>query len=682
MESTKNVKRIRKGSIKMKLVVIPLIVSLLAVGAIGFLSTHFTRDSMLEQMREDGFYTAERLIGRIEDNNDSLESMDEVLEDQIRGVANVVMGNRAIISNEYLVELAAQLDVHRIHYWSTDTMKIAYTATDGFVGLDAPVEHVLHDFHASGAAEIMEEARQSAETNESFKFGYVKTPDGDVIQVGISADRIHELTENLSYQSLVEDLADNEKVVYALFIDRNLEAQAHSNRERIGIELDDEGSIAAAVNGESYAWEYFYEAADLNVYDVLLPIEIEGQHLGAINIGFSMAEVDSAISRNIMMVAITGIVAFIILGMVLFTLSNDAVKTLNKLKDQMALMGNGDFTKDVSQDIINKNDEFGEIGHAIKSMQTTIKAMISNIANTSQQLASSSEELTATSQQSATAADEVAKTIEEIAGSANEQAKDTENGVLKTDELSKIIEEDLKDMEEINNTIEQLTILKDDGIGIVKELTNKTNNSDQAIKTIYQSTVDTNESAERIGEASKIIEGIAEQTNLLALNAAIEAARAGEAGKGFAVVAEEIRKLAEQSTVSVNEIDEMLKKLQSNSQSAVNVMETVLSTIKEQVESVSMTEGKFDGIAEQVERVRAVVKKSTDSVNVMNLTKDELANIMQSLAAVAEENAAGTEEASASVEEQTASMEEIASSSESLARLAEDMQESISKFNY
>ena len=67
----------------------------------------------------------------------------------------------------------------------------------------------------------------------------------------------------------------------------------------------------------------------------------------------------------------------------------------------------------------------------------------------------------------------------------------------------------------------------------------------------------TNNSAEEIRLATKLISEIAEQTNLLSLNASIEAARAGEAGKGFAVVADEIRQLADDSRETANRIQEI-----------------------------------------------------------------------------------------------------------------------------
>ncbi|AOY76244.1 methyl-accepting chemotaxis protein [Clostridium formicaceticum] len=393
------------------------------------------------------------------------------------------------------------------------------------------------------------------------------------------------------------------------------------------------------------------------------------------------APLNSLVQKYIIMILIGTLLITIISVMV----STKVVNPIIALAKVINRLSHYDLTFDEEHEVvkyINRKDEIGSITNELMRMQNNFVDLIKSTADISQKVASSSQQLTATSQQSAMAADEVARTIEEIAKSANQQAKDTEDGVLKTDELSKIIEEDLKDIDHMSQVMKQLTDLKDEGMAIIKALTDKTNDSDSAIKTIYKSTIDTNESATKISEASKIIEGIAEQTNLLALNAAIEAARAGEAGKGFAVVAEEVRKLAEQSTYSVKEIDGMLKTLQGDSQKAVHLMQEVLSIIKEQVESVEMTESKFTGIAEQVEAVKVIINKSMTSVKIMGKRKNEMGDIMQSLAGIAEENAAGTEEASASVEEQTAAMEEIASSSESLAQLAGDMQESIGKFKY
>jgi methyl-accepting chemotaxis protein len=64
----------------------------------------------------------------------------------------------------------------------------------------------------------------------------------------------------------------------------------------------------------------------------------------------------------------------------------------------------------------------------------------------------------------------------------------------------------------------------------------------------------------------------------------------------------------------------------------------------------------------------------------MEEKKTDILDTIQTLSAIAEENAASTEESAASVEEQTASMDEISSASQSLADLASSLNQAIGKF--
>lgn len=60
-------------------------------------------------------------------------------------------------------------------------------------------------------------------------------------------------------------------------------------------------------------------------------------------------------------------------------------------------MEEGDFSNDIDRDLLEKNDELGEISQAISIMQEEIRNIIKNILDMAQNLAASSEELTATS---------------------------------------------------------------------------------------------------------------------------------------------------------------------------------------------------------------------------------------------------------------------------------------------
>ena len=339
-----------------------------------------------------------------------------------------------------------------------------------------------------------------------------------------------------------------------------------------------------------------------------------------------------------------------------------------------------DITQDVSENLKKRKDELGILANAFQTITDSLKGFVREIADASQQVASSSEELTATSQQASTAAEEVAKTIEEMANGASDQARDTENGAVKVNEIGSMIAEEELQRKILNDAANEVVHLKDEGFQSLNDLVEKTEASNKSSKEIYNVVLNTSNSAKKIENASQMIRSIAEQTNLLALNAAIEAARAGDAGRGFAVVADEIRKLAEDSNKFTKEIEEIVVELIDKTDSAVATMKEAAALTEAQTEGVEITKTKFEGIAEAIEKTKEALGALNKTGEAMNLKKDEIIDIIQNLSALSEENAAGTEEASASVEEQTSSMAEIASASQELAKLAEDMQKSISKF--
>lgn len=669
-----------RGTIKTNLVRLPLFLVFIALLAIALISSYTISKVITEDMVDFGEDSALQVVKRMDEHEHLLEAIDLLVEERMKAVAKTVNFNKENVDNQFLMEMALANEITEINWFSPEG-EIIYSNIDEYVGYIPPEGHAILNFMQDNDRELIEEIRQDTETGRYVKYGYYKDDKGNIIQIGILADEIYELTEKFSYQGIVNDLILDKDIAYAMIMDKEGVIIASSLPEQTGLSYaEDEGVRSAAIEGKIHSQQTYYEPIDDKVLNVNYPVIIHDEHKGSVSIAYYTDDIREGIRASVMVVAIAGTIAFIVLAFLFMRLSYAIIRIINRLQNHIGIMASGDFSTDIEEDLVEENNELGEISSALNTMKVGLRGIIRDVLDASQTLAASSEELTATSQQSSVAADEIAKVTEDIANGATDQAKDTEQGAAAILDLGNLVVQNKNAINDLNISTENVNNLKNEGLEEVSKLVENTNLSNQAAGQIHQVIINADQSAKNIANASEMIKSIADQTNLLALNAAIEAARAGEAGRGFAVVADEIRQLAEESNKFTEEINNIIGQLTSQTSTAVRTMEEVGVITASQTESVNMSNEKFQGIATALEEMKSVIDIVTDSSEKMEVKKEDIIAIIENLSAISEENAAGAEEASASIEEQTATIIEIANSSEALSKLAEEMNTKMIKF--
>ena len=350
-----------------------------------------------------------------------------------------------------------------------------------------------------------------------------------------------------------------------------------------------------------------------------------------------------------------------------------------RLKDQAMTVSEGDLTQSIE---VKSNDEIGQLGLAFNGMQESLRALIKNVEQSAELVASSAEQLSASAQQTSDATEQVATSIQEVAHGAEMQTDGVNMASQSLAAISVGVSQIAENATQATELSYRATQEAEIGGQAVTNTVNQMTSIHEAVKESNTITQSLNERSKEVRMILNVITDIAGQTNLLALNAAIEAARAGEHGKGFAVVADEVRKLAEQSQRSATEIHEIVEGIQVDTANSVEVMGHITKNVLSGLDVSTEAFEKFNDILQSMQAITPQMEEISTTAQQASTAVQEVVNTANNIASSAQGNAAASQEVAASSEEQLASMEEISSSAESLSFMAEDLKALISKFTY
>lgn len=393
----------------------------------------------------------------------------------------------------------------------------------------------------------------------------------------------------------------------------------------------------------------------------------------------SVEDATAGSQRNMRFIIIAVLVCcFALLLFMTVMISRSINFNIRHFKNTLSQMTQGNLTVRAK---VKGKDEFALFGQLINQFLEKVSGVMTEVQQISAEVMQAGEDLDRMASQSGKTTAGIGTAVEEISSGAVTQADESESAAGQIEEMGRSFGTIVDTVNNLGSMAEEMHQVSVDSSRFMEELKEANERTAQVFSQVTQQTHTTNESVQKIEEATALITSIASKTNLLSLNASIEAARAGEAGRGFAVVATEIQMLAEQSSQSAEIINQIISELTQQADLTVRIVDEVSQVMEAQQQKLVQAQERFSKLEQGISLFGDETRQIKEQTDICDSARGKVEEVIVNFSAISEENAASTQETTASMAELNETMGQLAAASSRLKEMSEQLESDLHFFH-
>lgn len=279
----------------------------------------------------------------------------ELLDHNLRDAINAFNLVEDLSSNEILEEIGSKFNLDEIHLYNAEG-EIIFSKGNKYIGWKAYEGHPVHDFMISDENILVENIRKDTESDEYYKYAYLKNEDGTFLQIGMLADHIYNFISKFEIQYIIDTMAENSKTKHISFISPDYEIISSSVSLYIEAHIEDEDLQQKILEGTNQVHRIKVE--DEDVLHVFVPIFYNDERIGTLSIGWPA----DATQEEVLKIFKTGLYAFIsvviVIGIILFYSYRKSQSNLEiAYYDKLTRLPNREYLYEYLQKEIRKIDK-------------------------------------------------------------------------------------------------------------------------------------------------------------------------------------------------------------------------------------------------------------------------------------------------------------------------------------